>query len=161
MSSVIKLSTLPKDLQIQIRQEMSCLSSIYSKKSLPILASKDVKSLVRDYLLTTNLNLTVEEEQGITKGEYSGIFVKSSPSRRYEVLLFKNRHLGRIKKALISYLQAEKDKASFADQEEYNSHLTTLSTSIPLQGRILCTRQGVNFLAKNYRPLNTNLGKRY
>jgi hypothetical protein len=157
---IIKLSALSNPLQAQIKQELISTAQVYGSGNLPIVSSKDVKALVRDYLLTTNLSLSTEEEMGIARGEYSGIFVKSSPGRRYEVLLVKSKQLPRVKKAITQYLQAEKDKEAFEDKDQYKEHLTSIATNIPLKGRILCTRQGVNFLARSYRPISTNLGRR-
>lgn len=156
----IKLSSLSKVLQDQIKQEWACTAKLYTTSNLPVLAHKILKGLVKDYLLTTNLNLTAEEEAGISRGEYAGIFVKSSPARRYEVLLVKSKHLARVRKALLSYIETEKAKDTFEDKETHSSALNSIAATIPLKGRILCTRQGVNFLAKYYTPLNTNLGRK-
>lgn len=156
----ILLSTLSAGLQEQIKSELQSIASMYTYSNLPVLDTKVLKALVKDYLLTTNLNITAEEQIGICKGEYSGIFVKSSPGKRYEVLLVRSKHLPRVRRALISYLQAEKAKDKFEDKESYSSNLQSLAESIPLKGRIHCTRQGVNFLAKYCAPINTNLGRR-
>lgn len=156
----LKISTLPVQLQAKIREELQVIAGTYNTSSLPIISSRDLRTLVRDYLYTSNLNLTKEEELALGKGEIFGIFIKNSQSKKYEVILAKMCNLYRVKKTLTRYLEEEANKNSYTDQEYYQEYLTSISRSIPIQNRILCTRQGVNFLANKYRPISTNLSRR-
>lgn len=160
VKNILLLSSLSLKLQKQIRAELCIASSMYNYSNLPVLDSKVLKALVKDYLFTSNLNLTTDDHIAIARGQYAGIFVKSSPGKRYEVLLVRSGHLPRVKKALLSYIQAEASKDDFEDKEAYGATLKSLAEAIPLKGRVVCTRQGVNFLAKHCAPITTNLGRR-